>query len=235
VREVVVRRRSDVEAEWVSESLVFDPAGCLMTRRRATPSSADGAGLQVSVAAADGTAVEEEVVGGVDAWETWRVPNVAFGCTGATLARTFRDREGRPSRTTFSDAGGRVLSRIDYATDSQGLISVARQTVGIGGSGSDIGEEDEIELGLVTLAYAEGGRPVREAVRVLGTERTVYEWKYSDDGVMVTMTAAVQGRVTATVFCTYADFDVRGNWRRSVIEAGDRRGETYREIYYRPD
>jgi hypothetical protein len=209
VRDVVVRRRADVDAEWVSERLVFDPAGRLTARSRAKLSSADRGGSQFSVAVGDdGRAVEEEVVGGTDAWETWRVPNVAFGCTGARLARTLTDQEGRPSRTTFSDADGRVLSWIDYATDSQGLVSVA---------------------------CAEGGRPAWETVSVFGSERTVYEWKYSDDGMMVTLTAVAQGHVTLTERCAYADFDARGNWRRSIIESGDSRREAYREIYYHPD
>jgi hypothetical protein len=128
-----------------------------------------------------------------------------------------------------------VLSWIDYATDSQGLVSVARQTVGIGDANSANGEGSEIELGLVTVAYAEGGRPAWETVSVFGSERTVYEWKYSDDGMMVTLTAVAQGHVTLTERCAYADFDARGNWRRSIIESGDSRREAYREIYYHPD
>jgi hypothetical protein len=235
VRRLTIRSTAGTKSDAVEEFLTFDDAGRL-TGRSFSSSYATGVPPADERACAvmirsDGSAIEEEIVAGGDAWACRFIPNVSFGCTGSISARTKIQSSGVPNVTTFYGADGRVVSSIEYASDEDGRVRIARQTLLLSGDGQS-GQALQTELCEVRIAYDECGRFARQSVLMLGEEVVEYLWEYFKEGTEVLVSRTLNGKSIGPERHKYGGLDEHGNWTTHTVELPGHSVEENRRIEY---
>ncbi len=223
------------ETSRVEEHLEFREDARLMVRRTVFVSAKGTTyGRAVAIAFQEGgTSLEEEELPSADAWASRYVPNISFGCSGASVVRTQIDSSGVPTATTFYHAERQPTSRIEYRVDDRLRVIVARQIL-LGQLESDgsLSEIPAFELCAVRLSYDDQDRHLHQSASMLGQELCSYAWDYSADDSEVTVTRRSADGPIGPERYHCRGFDAYHNWTVRSGTVGSQRVETERRIDY---